>query len=279
MKQENDLNQSIRKYCKGKKHIKFTIGTVANGHMSVNVYNEFGATEKMIPFQYEIGSCTKIFTATLICNMVQTGLVNLDDGLSRYISFPNTSANNPTIKQLLNKWSYSNYGYGLLGYLIQEVYQESYIDIMERFIRDKCGLTNTSFEYEEEQLIHGFDALNRDCANWKWGKGCMAAAGGLRSNINDLLLFAQSYLRGEYKTEILQNKVHTVINEKTGLAMGFPWFKDENILYHTGGTGCFESMIYLDIASKKAVVMLANYRSMFRPYKDMINMCKQYMLL
>ncbi len=134
--------------------------------------------------KYRIGSITKMFTATLIFQLVDTGKVNLDDKLSGFFpEIPNSekitignllnhtsglfSVNaakdfNPyvalTHEQMLDKMAshkpvfepnikveYSNTNFILLGYILEKKYKKPYSEILKEQITDKLGLENTYY--------------------------------------------------------------------------------------------------------------------------------------
>lgn len=134
--------------------------------------------------KYRIGSITKMFTATLIFQLVDAGKIDLDDKLSGFFpEVPNsekiTIGNllnhtsglfninaakdfNPyveqTHEQMLDKMAshepvfdpntkveYSNTNFILLGYILEVKYGKPYSEILKEQITDKLGLKNTYY--------------------------------------------------------------------------------------------------------------------------------------
>jgi hypothetical protein len=56
----------INKTCKGKKHLKLTVGYLTDNQSIIKVYNESGEIDSSKRYHYEIGSITK----TLILSML-----------------------------------------------------------------------------------------------------------------------------------------------------------------------------------------------------------------
>ena len=108
MQQFSKKTQSlIKKFCKGKTHMKLTIGTLANGETS---YKMFGADGE-IPYEshgYEIGSMTKTFVGVMLAKNIHEGKMSLDDPLSKYVDGLDTSKYYPTLKRLVTHTA----GYG-----------------------------------------------------------------------------------------------------------------------------------------------------------------------
>jgi len=63
---------AIEKACKGKKHVKLTVGYVFGDNMTVKVFNENGEIENQ-NYIYEIASVTKTFTASLLAKYIHDG--------------------------------------------------------------------------------------------------------------------------------------------------------------------------------------------------------------
>ncbi|WP_397539059.1 hypothetical protein [Rummeliibacillus pycnus] len=52
----------IKRTCKGKKHIKLTVGYLTDNNSEIKIYNENGEVDSSKKYHYEIGSITKTFT-------------------------------------------------------------------------------------------------------------------------------------------------------------------------------------------------------------------------
>ncbi|MEH7164640.1 serine hydrolase, partial [Priestia megaterium] len=52
----------INKTCKGKKHLKLTVGYLKDNNPVTKTYNEGGEIDSSKKYHYEIGSITKTFT-------------------------------------------------------------------------------------------------------------------------------------------------------------------------------------------------------------------------
>jgi len=97
----------IQKLCKGKTHMKLTIGTLVNGEAN---FKMFGADSEM-PYEsqgYEIGSMTKTFVGALLAKYINEGKMSLDDPISNYVNGLDTSKYYPTLKRLVTHTA----GYG-----------------------------------------------------------------------------------------------------------------------------------------------------------------------
>jgi CubicO group peptidase (beta-lactamase class C family) len=255
---------------------------------------------------YEIGSVTKTFTATLVNKYLKDSLSTtlsaffpaienskLDSitpadlrnhiaglpRLSNQFSPENWSDPfNGYSTDILNKelqgltpeasgkWSYSNFGYGILGHAIEIKTGKSFDALMSGLLRE-AGMESTFLKLpmESNKLAQPTNVGTTN-SNWNF-TGPSRYAGGLISNAKDLI----SYLGYQKTTNPLfqSDPLGTII--QTGvpnLGEGKLFFKDgwfvlkpdstTNILLHNGGTGGFISFIGYNKNTEFGVVVLAN---------------------
>lgn len=161
-------------------------------------------------------------------------------------------------------WEYSNFGFALLGQVLESVYEMPYSDIMASFLAE--------FGMENSRLSD----MNGDLDNyWEWGPNdAYMSAGAVLSTIEDMLKYAQIQLEGTYGTELAHQKICSVeaSSKQYDLmdihidAMGMGWILDEhnNIIWHNGGTGSYNSYLGFDPESQTAVVVLSNLKGEYR---------------
>ncbi len=182
---------------------------------------------------YRIGSISKTFTAVIVMQAVEQGLLSLDDKLSGFFpqipgsdkitvdmllrhrsglnDFPNSGkaprgwASTPKTRQLIinqitasgldfepgTKNSYSNPGYMLLGFIVEDIYGKSYGELVAEKIAAPLGLTHTRVAGNGEG-----ECLSYRPSPGGWvaaGSTDMSApggAGGLVSTPSDVARFA-----------------------------------------------------------------------------------------
>lgn len=96
---DSSILSLIKKNCKGKQHIKLSVGTLANGEKKIHVFNETGEIKNDNDI-YEIGSITKTFTTSLMAMNIFNGEMSLDDSIQKYISDLNLSDYYPSLERL-----------------------------------------------------------------------------------------------------------------------------------------------------------------------------------
>jgi CubicO group peptidase (beta-lactamase class C family) len=137
------------------------------------------------------------------------------------------------------RWEYSNYGFILLGVVIEKVSGESYYDYVRDHIYKPAGMTSTGSEPENQPVADrsvGYTAMggsgvhpNTDTLPWRG-----SSAGGGYSTVEDLLRFANALqqiklLNAQYTELLTTGKVPGPIGS---YAYGF---EDHTI----NGTRCF----------------------------------------
>ncbi|OOM70006.1 beta-lactamase precursor [Clostridium puniceum] len=310
--------QLIKKTCRGKNHLRLTVGYLIDNDSEIKIYNENGEIDSDKQYYYEIGSITKTFTASLMSKYVLENKMSLDDSIEKYIEKLRVNHYYPTLLRLithssgyseilpLNKmeyfkmflglisgggdmkknnplnmdfnrmkmiiekvklkdtdysWKYSNFGISLIGYALGIVSGKGYWEAMNNFMKNELGLKYTHLGTLNNNL-HGYDNKNNDCGNWQWNKSnIISSAGAISSTAEDMLKYAKMNIY-EDKPYLLQCQKKQG-NGKGKYDMGLGWWilkKNNNVILHGGGTGCFSSFLGFDKDKKVAAVVLANYR-------------------
>ncbi|HZV45709.1 MAG TPA: serine hydrolase domain-containing protein, partial [Saprospiraceae bacterium] len=155
--------------------------------------------EQKIPFDdhtlYSIGSITKPFTATAILLLMEKGLVNVKDPITKYFKNVPDDKKEITLHQLLTHssglpgaigddyeiisaedfqkktwdspllfgpgqgYAYSNVGYSLLGMIIEKVSGENFSDFLVKNIFNPSGMTTAGYTNPDAdylKLAHGY---------------------------------------------------------------------------------------------------------------------------
>lgn len=255
---------------------------------------------------YDIASLTKVvLTTTLILQLWQEGKLAIDDKVRQYL--PTFSSKEVTIRHLLTHTSglegyipnrnslsanelkqavlhlpvgkgfgeevrYTDTGFILLGFIIEEIEQDTLANLFAARVSRSLDLKDTSYhpidlqkcvptEVDQKRgLIRG---AVHDPKAYILGDHCGSA--GLFSTLTDCLTFSQMMLnKGEFNGKRILNET-TVLSlltdwtptGKLNRSLGWDCKKNgnKNYLFHTGFTGTF---ILLDIKEKEAFVFLSN---------------------
>jgi CubicO group peptidase (beta-lactamase class C family) len=287
-----------------------TVGIIKDGNTSYTVYGANGKELSQKLHTYEIGSLTKTFTAAMISKAVKDGEIDLSATIDQYITLPEEN-DYPTIAELLThtsgykgyyleqpmisnfihdkndffgitrdmiirkagkislpgeyKFNYSNYGYAVLGIILENVYGGDYKTLMNQFLRTELKLSDTQISEQNGDLGKYWDWNDDDA---------YLAAGGITSNITDMLAYAQMLLdKYEYfadcQASLMVIDASTEEYKMLGINMdeiGMAWIIDNenNIIWHNGGTDDYNSYLGFDPESGTAVVVLSNLSPEYR---------------
>ncbi|MEO1526453.1 MAG: serine hydrolase [Planctomycetota bacterium] len=165
---------------------------------------------------------------------------------------------------------YSNLAVSWLGFLISNQAGKSYDSLMKERITGPLGMKDTSVALDDmmkKRFAPGHTAGFESCGGWDFAD--MPGAGGIRSNVTDMLTFAKANLDPPTselgKALELAWQKHEDAGDKPGeFAMGLGWHLalDGSTRWHNGQTGGFHSMLMVNRDLDAAVVILCNTAQM-----------------
>ena len=162
-----------------------------------------------------------------------------------------------------SRYLYSNYGFGLLGYLLGQAAGSPYETLVTERVCGPLGLRDTTFEVptmSRDRIAQGY-ASRRVVPAWHFG--ALAGAGGLYSTAADMGKFLRACLRpgvtplGRAIGATLAPRL-AVPSGEIGLAWHLTRHGDRTLSWHNGMTGGFSSMIAFDPVRSLGVAVLAN---------------------
>jgi CubicO group peptidase (beta-lactamase class C family) len=157
-------------------------------------------------------------------------------------------------------FKYSNFGMAALGVLLEQIYDKDYTALMNDFVSEDLGLENT-------KISDGSGDLKN---YWEWSESdAYMPAGALLSNITDMMHYVQIQMREKPDYLSIAHKTLAEVNATPGCyakmgiridAVGAGWMIDNenNIIWHNGGTGNYNSYIGFDKENQVGVVILSN---------------------
>ena len=160
---------------------------------------------------------------------------------------------------------YSNLAVGLLGHVLSQHLGTSYEGAVRDRILAPLGMDGTGIELTpdmQEVTAEGHDGGGDPVP--LWDVGTLAGAGGLRSNLEDMLRFLAANV-GEPSTELERSmrEAHTVRESMAeSMHVGLNWITrttgEQRIVWHNGGTAGFRTFIGFDPDAEVGVVLLTN---------------------
>ncbi len=148
------------------------------------------------------------------------------------------------------KFSYSNSGYFLLGYIIEQVTGESYYKYVREHIIIPLGLSNTYFNQPNKIIPGHVNGYKKEDDQYKkanfWSATLPYAAGDLVSNTADLFKWHQALLAGKVLKKETLDKAFTpfILKDGTSTGYGYGWYKtDYNGIVSIGHGGAITGFL------------------------------------
>jgi CubicO group peptidase (beta-lactamase class C family) len=164
------------------------------------------------------------------------------------------------------EFEYSNLGVGLLGIALGRAADSSIKELIRERILEPLGMRNTSYVREGEMaawLAQGRGPRGGAAPYWDASEG-IAGAGGLRSDVEDMLIYMRAQLDPPDNELGRAIRLAQQVQQRfpTGEAFGLNWAvrnaDGRTIVTHGGGTGGFNTLIAFDPGRHTGVVMLTN---------------------
>lgn len=177
-------------------------------------------------------------------------------------------------------YAYSNVGMGLLGEICASKLGLSFEKALQQVIFNPLKMTwtfiNASHDEQQVNMVYGLDPDGEQVNGWDFD--CLAGAGAIKSNAEEMVLYARANLD---PANALFNLCHQpTFKSNDQMSMGIGWHiirtnRGNEVLFHNGGTGGYTSSMVLSKEKKKAVVILSNV-SAFHPKMSLLDiLCGQ----
>ncbi|MFX0081700.1 MAG: serine hydrolase domain-containing protein [Candidatus Hodarchaeota archaeon] len=165
---------------------------------------------------------------------------------------------------------YSNFGYVLLGQIIEEVSGQSYQDFIQNRILSPLGMQNTVLDVDDTNLANHATGYKRRWPNQKRKSfnhipaNVMRAATGLSSTVEDLTKFYQAHMFGneilipDYIKREMQRTEFKEFEGEYGFGFFLQKIGESTLVGHGGGYPGFVTQSGLIQDQKIVVVILSN---------------------
>ena len=276
----------------------------AEGYGLANVELNVPATKETV---FEIGSVTKQITAAGIMLLVEEGKISTDEKISKYLPDTPEAWKNVAVRNLLThtsgiksytglsgfeltkrlkraefvkaigahplefepgeRYSYSNTGYNLLGFIIESVTGKSYWDYVRKRIFKPLGM-NSTFDRDPKNIVpnraDGYEWENGRLVGRDYDLTDVFSAGGIVSTVTDLVKW-DAALRNETllkKASLEKMWTPFLLNNGKPNAYGFGFnvadFRGHRLISHGGQTAGFAANISRYIGDDLSVIVLTN---------------------
>jgi serine-type D-Ala-D-Ala carboxypeptidase/endopeptidase len=246
--------------------------------------------------RFEVGSITKTMTATLLASLIGDGVMALDDEIGRWLDagpnagitleqlathtsgLPRLAPNHPAgetnpyraftaqrAEEGLRaatrtpdaRHLYSNFGYQLLGLVLERASGQGYQDLLARRLLGPLGMTCSGVGAAGGGTRMTGRAGGKPAVHWDFA---LPGPGAVEATVGDLARYLSACLApsaGPLGTAIRLCQQPRVPVEG-GNAGGLAWVITGGLLFHNGGTGGFSSSAAINQAAGHAVGVLVN---------------------
>lgn len=155
--------------------------------------------------------------------------------------------------------SYSNFGYQLLGLVIERASGMTYDEVLRTRLTEPLGLTHTG--------VRGADLPGTRVTGRSGGEEVphwdqhLPGNGGIESSIDDMASLAKALASPPQSAlgTAIRLAQQPRVDRGGGRRQGLGWvIEEDGLVWHNGGSGGFRSEIYVDPTNERAVVLLAN---------------------
>jgi serine-type D-Ala-D-Ala carboxypeptidase/endopeptidase len=246
--------------------------------------------------RFEIGSITKTMTAALLASLVGDGVLALDDEIGRWLDagpngnitleqlathtsgLPRLAPNQPTDEA--NPYRdftaerageglravtrtpgaghlYSNFGYQLLGLVLERASGQRYQDLLAERLLGPLGMTCSGVGATGGGTRLTGHADGKPAGHWDFA---LPGPGAVEATIGDLAHYLVACLAPPDGP--LGNAIRLCQQPRVRIdgqsAGGLAWIIVDGLLFHNGGTGGFSASLAIDQAAGHAVAALVN---------------------
>ncbi|GAA0886511.1 hypothetical protein GCM10009120_51100 [Sphingobacterium siyangense subsp. cladoniae] len=160
-------------------------------------------------------------------------------------------------------FSYSNYGAGLLGTILEKHSGSDFGKLIESRICRPLLMRHTFVDIPtklEDTFAQGYN--EQGLATGPWDLASLKGSGAVRSTLDDMVIYARAQLGEDNPLQNAIDLSHVPTFAGPGQVMAMGWRIDkigqQDYYHHSGGTGGFRSYIGFDKGRRFAVVILSN---------------------
>lgn len=178
-------------------------------------------------------------------------------------------------------FNYSNYGFGILGYLLSQNLGQSLHDGLSEMIFNPLKMKNTGDAghiNNSETILSVYNPKGVATPRWIF-QDTMAGAGAINSTVTDMLNYIEANLslHGDNMASALKqsHNEHFAIHPSKGIGIGYGWLrykeKDGSVTHwHNGGTYGSNSYATFNRDNGVGFVILSNYGMQLRSQLPLI---------
>jgi CubicO group peptidase (beta-lactamase class C family) len=170
------------------------------------------------------------------------------------------------------KWDYSNSGYSLLGYIIEDVAHMPYEKAVRTYIFEKAGMAHSGFDFTylaSKYKATGYFNLNKEgnTPSPIVDSSVSYSAGAIYTTTADLYKWFQALQANTIISAASKKKAQTALMNKYGYGWGVDSLQGKKTVGHSGGIHGFNSDMKSVPEDSTTVILIVNVNS---PHLDKI---------
>lgn len=171
-------------------------------------------------------------------------------------------------KREAGRFEYSNFGMGLLAYVLERVTGTDYETLVREKVLLPAGMHSTAITFTPDmraRLAQGHTPTGQPAPPWTFA--ALAGAGAYSSTAHDMLTFIQASLGGHKPTAQRFDAMHLPQGSgQFGIGWAQPsflhrFFGNRGVVWHNGMVGGYASYVSIDPVGRCGVVLLTNQAS------------------
>ncbi len=161
------------------------------------------------------------------------------------------------------EWNYSNSGYALLGYIIEDVTKKTYEQAVRNYIFTPLHMTHSGFDFTDlksKEKATGYFQLNdkEAVAAPIVDSSVSFSAGAIYSTTGDLYLWHKALEQNRILSKEQQEMAYTSVKNNYGYGWGIDSIEGKRRVAHSGGIFGFTTNISRVPADDICIILLSN---------------------
>jgi len=162
-----------------------------------------------------------------------------------------------------SQWEYSNSGYIILGYIIEQVSGQTYDAFIKENIFEPLQMMDSGYDHNLEDIAKGYAGHGTAWRDADYvDMSIPYAAGALYSTVEDMYLWDQALYSTTLIPQNILDSIFTSYTETPIGGYGYGWFlgkkHTQRAIWHGGGGDGFVTMIERFPVSKSTIIVLCN---------------------
>jgi CubicO group peptidase (beta-lactamase class C family) len=165
-------------------------------------------------------------------------------------------------------WHYSNSGYIVLGYIIEQVSNMPYDEFLREKILDPLQMLDTGYGYGHQSIEDSAKAYEDNESVGVMDMSVAYAAGGLQSTVEDLYRWDQALYTNQLLPRSMRSllfKPYVRIAGSGSDSYGYGWFirtrDNRRVVEHTGSLAGFNTLITRFPKERVTIILLCNQQA------------------